>query len=80
MDIGDNMYYKYSTLPHGISINIAFKVALIPEAKGLANYSLLRYQCFTRKGYILFLIHTLSLFLTVLIYLNTIASFWSHRQ
>ena len=29
--------YKYSTLPRGISINIAPKVGLFPEAEGLVN-------------------------------------------
>ena len=28
------LYYKYSTLPRGISINIAVKVGIFPEAEG----------------------------------------------
>ena len=38
------IYYKYSTLPRGISINIAPKVGIFPEAKGRGNYSLPRVQ------------------------------------
>ena len=28
------IHYKYSTLPHGISINIAPKLGIFPEAEG----------------------------------------------
>ena len=38
------VYYKYSTLPRGISINIAPKVGIFPEAKGRGKYSLPRVQ------------------------------------
>ena len=34
--------YKYSTLLHGITINIAPKVGIFPEAEGRVKYSLLR--------------------------------------
>ena len=34
--------YKYSTLPRGISINIALKVGIFPEAEGRGKYSLPR--------------------------------------
>ena len=47
------IYYKYSTLPRGISINIAPKVGIFPEAEGRGKYSLPRvqyYRYFTRKG------------------------------
>ena len=47
------IYYKYSTLPSGISINIAPKVGIFPEAEGRGKYSLLRVQYYrysTRKG------------------------------
>ena len=47
------IYYKYSTLPRGISINIAPKVGIFPEAEGRGKYSLSRVQYFrysTRKG------------------------------
>ena len=47
------IYYKYSTLPRGISINIAPKVGIFPEAVGRGKYSLPRvqyYRYFTRKG------------------------------
>ena len=36
--------YKYSTLPRGISNNIAPKVGIFPEAEGRGKYSLLRVQ------------------------------------
>ena len=32
--------YKYSALPRRISINIALKVGIFPEAEGLGKYSL----------------------------------------
>ena len=36
-----NIYYKYSTFPCGISINIVPKVGgIYPEAKGRGEYSL----------------------------------------
>ena len=38
------IYYEYSTLPHGISINIAPKVGIFPEAEGRGKYSLPRVQ------------------------------------
>ena len=41
MEIGDifvYIYYKYSTLPHGISINIAPKVGIFPEAELNIHY------------------------------------------
>ena len=47
------IYYKYSTLPRGISINIAPKVGIFPEAEGRGKYSLPRVQYYrysTRKG------------------------------
>ena len=47
------VYYKYSTLPCGISINIAPKVGIFPEAEGRGKYSLPRVQYYrysTRKG------------------------------
>ena len=47
------IYYKYSTLPHGISINIAHKVEIFPEAEGRGKYLLPRVQYYrysTRKG------------------------------
>ena len=47
------IYYKYSTLPRGISINIAPKVGIFPEAEGRGKYSLPREQYYrysTRKG------------------------------
>ena len=31
------IYYKYSTIPRGISINIAPKVGIFPEAEGPVN-------------------------------------------
>ena len=37
------IYYKYSTLPRGISINIALKVGIFPEAEGRGKYSLPRW-------------------------------------
>ena len=59
------IYYKYSTLPSGISINIARKVGIFPEAEGLGKYSLPRlyyYRYSTRKGLIFILLHRLSLY------------------
>ena len=47
------MAYKYSTLPRGISINVAPKVGMFPEAEGRGKYSLPRVQYYrysTRKG------------------------------
>ena len=47
------IYYKYSTLPRGITINIAPKVGTFPEAEGRGKYSLPRVQYYrysTRKG------------------------------
>ena len=47
------VYYKYSTLPRGISINIAPKVGIFPQAEGRGKYSLPRVQYYrysTRKG------------------------------
>ena len=64
MEIGD-IYYKYSTLPRGISINIASKVGIFPEAEGRGKYSLPRVQYYrysTRKGGIFILLHRLSLY------------------
>ena len=46
-------YYKYSILPRGISINIAPKVGIFPEAEGRGKYSIPRVQYYrysTRKG------------------------------
>ena len=37
-------YYKYSTLPRGISINIAPKAGIFPEGEGRGKYSLARVQ------------------------------------
>ena len=48
-----HIYYKYSTLPCGISINIVIKVGIFPEAEGRGKYSLPRVQYYrysTRKG------------------------------
>ena len=47
------IYYKYSTLPRGISINIAPKVGIFPKAEGRVEYSLPRVQYYlysTKKG------------------------------
>ena len=47
------IYYKYFTLPRGISINIAPEVGIFPEAEGRGKYSLPRVQYYrysTRKG------------------------------
>ena len=47
------IYYNNSTLPRGISINIAPKVGIFPEAEGRGKYSLPRVQYYrysTRKG------------------------------
>ena len=44
---------NYSTLPRGISINIAPKIVIFPESEGRGKYSLPRvqyYRYFTRKG------------------------------
>ena len=39
MEIGDiYIYYKYSSFPRGISINIAPKVGIFPEAEGRGKY------------------------------------------
>ena len=38
------IYYKYSTLPRGIAINIAPKVGIFPEPEGWGKYSLPRVQ------------------------------------
>ena len=38
------IYYKHSTLLRGISINIALKVGIFPEAEGRGKYSLPRMQ------------------------------------
>ena len=40
----ERIYYKYSTLPRGISINMAPKVGIFPEAEGRGKYSLPRVQ------------------------------------
>ena len=59
------IYYKYSTLPCGISINTAPKVRIFTKAEGRGKYSLLRVQYYlysTRKGYIYILFDTLSLY------------------
>ena len=56
---------KYSTLPRGISINIAPKVGIFPEAEGRGKYSLPRVQYYrysTRKVGIFILLHRLSLY------------------
>ena len=62
MEIGDifiyiyihiYIYYEYSTLPRGISINIAPKVGIFPDAEGQGKYSLPRVQYYrysARKG------------------------------
>ena len=34
------LYYKHSTPPRGISMNIAYKVGIFPEAEGRGKYSL----------------------------------------
>ena len=50
---GIYIYYKYSTLPRGISINIVPKVGIFPEAEGRGKYSLPRVQYYrysTRKS------------------------------
>ena len=47
------IYYKYSTPPPGISINIAPKVGIFPEAESRGKYSLPRVQYYrysTGKG------------------------------
>ena len=47
------IYYKCSTLLHGISIHIAPKVGIFSEAEGRGKYSLPRVQhdrYFARKG------------------------------
>ena len=66
MEIGDiYIYYTYSTLPSGISINIAPKVGIFPKAEGRGEYSLPRVQYYrysTRKGGIFILLHRLSLY------------------
>ena len=53
MENAIHLYYKYSILSRGISINIAPKVGIFPEAKGRGKYSLPRLQYYrysTRKG------------------------------
>ena len=68
MEIGDifiYIYYKYSTLPRGISINIAPKVGIFPVAEGRGKYSLPSvqyYRYYTRKGGIFILLHRLTLY------------------
>ena len=50
---GNRIYYKYSTLQLGISMNIEPKVRVFPEAEGRGKYSLPRVQYYgysTRKG------------------------------
>ena len=46
------IYYKYSTLLRGISINIVPKVGVFPEAEGQGKCSLLRvqYWIFHKEG------------------------------
>ena len=39
-----SIYYEYSTLSRGISINVAPKVGIFPEAEGRGKYSLPRVQ------------------------------------
>ena len=59
------IFFKYSTLPRGISINIAPKVGTFPEAEGRGKYSLTWVQYYrysTRKGGIFILLHRLSLY------------------
>ena len=41
---GVHIYHKYSTLPHGISADIAPKVGIFSEAGGRGKYSLPRMQ------------------------------------
>ena len=78
-----HIYNKYSTLPCGISINIAPKVGIFPEAEAEVNIHYQGYNIIDipqgRVEYLFYYIgqvHT-----TVKTYLNTkAASFWTLRQ
>ena len=62
-DVLPTIYYKYSTLPSGISVHIAASVGIFPEAEGLGKYSLPRVQyvpIFHKKGLNIYLKHRLS--------------------
>ena len=57
------IYYKYSTLPRGISINIALKVGIFPEAEVNIHYQGCNIIGIPQgKGGIFILLHRLSLY------------------
>ena len=73
----------YSILPCKISIDMAPKAGMFPEAEGRGKYSLPRVQyvsIFHKEGLNIYLLHRISLFHNCTNLLNTKASFLTNRQ